>query len=103
MGGRRISIEDPDKIVDDWPKTGPVGREKRKAEYRAQREALGAEKPVQPEPEYRGALPPPEIYFPEHDFVLEPWGPDPDDARVKAYCDIQWRAILKSAGVRKGA
>lgn len=103
MGGRRLAITDPDKIVDDWPEKGAVGRERRKQEYREQRRALKAEKPAEPVREFRFPLPPPEEYFPEWDWVLEPWGPPLDDPKCKAYIDIQWRAMLKHSGVRKNA
>lgn len=122
MGGRRLSIADPEKIVDDWPETRPVGRERRKQEYREQRAALKAQEAPEPVPapapaeapaplaccpgpvcEFKFPLPSPEVYFPDWDFVLQPWGPPLDDPKVKAYCDIQTRALLKHWGVRKSA
>jgi hypothetical protein len=106
MGGRRISIQDPDRIVDDWPVTSPVGRERRKQEYRAQREALKAEKAAEPVPagtvtrEFKPGRPypgyvAPEQMFPKWDWLMKPWGPPLDDPLVKAYCDTQRKAREK--------
>jgi hypothetical protein len=104
MGGRRISIADEDRIVDDWPEKAPVGRERRKAEYRAQREALKPEKPAQPAPgeipefmpgrPYPGYVAPEEM-FPKWDWLMKPWGPPLDDPLVKAYVDTQRKAADK--------
>ena len=115
MGGRRLSVQDPDRIVDDWPQKVDRGREARKREYQEARRAEAAEKAAErpapalpcgcpgPACSFKSPLPSPEEYFPEWDFVLQPWGPPLDDPKVKAYCDIQWNAYLKHCGVRKHA
>lgn len=96
MGGRRLSIQDPDRIVDDWSEKGAEARERRRQGYREERRALAAQIPVQVQPEhegYRPPLPSPEIFFPEWDFLLKPWGPPLDDPRAMAYREVQWKAL----------
>lgn len=111
MGGRRLSIEDPDRIVDDWPCDRTLNaQERRKAGYRAEREKLAQERaqpPVQiapefPEPvqdDFKFPLPSPEEYFPDWDWLLAPWGPPDDYPGAKAYRDIQERALREHLGL----
>lgn len=100
MGGRRLSVQDPDRIVDDWPEKGAEARERRRQGYRQERRALASQIPVQVAPEARPPYPgwvPPEEAFPQWDWLLKPWGPPLDDPEVKAYCDSQWRAQRERA------
>lgn len=103
MGARKLTVQDPDTIVDDMPEKTPVGRERRKAEYRADRaaererqRARRAPKPITEDHPYPGHVPP-EVMFPQWDWAGHPEGPDIDDPYVAAYCDMQWKAFKKYA------
>lgn len=98
MGARRLTVQDPTAIVEDMPEKKVVGRDRRKAEYQAERAAKKpAPKQLNPVTHpYPGHVAP-ESMFPEWDFVNEPWGPPLDDPLVAAYCDMQWKAFNKWA------
>lgn len=103
MGARKLTVTDPEDIIEDMPAKQPVGRNRRKAEYQAERREKAEAKKNRPlRGDYPGHLSPQEI-FPEWDWEGAPWGPPLDDPRVATYCDLQWRLFLKHAGVRKRA
>lgn len=104
MGARKITVVDPDAIIEDMPVKTPVGRNRRKAEYQAERAAEQTRKRVAPraprpiteEHPYPGYISP-EEFFPAFDFVAHPEGPDISDPLVFAYCEIQWKSFKKYA------
>lgn len=103
MGARKLTVSDPDAIVEDMPETKVTGRERRKAEYRTDREAererqraRRAPLPATENHPYPGHVAP-ETMFPEWDFVAHPEGPSLDDPLVASYCDLQWKSFLKYA------
>lgn len=100
MGGRRLSIVDPDAIVDDWPLNTPRdAQERRKAGYRAERQKEAQKAAEPPEDGFKFPLPSPEEYFPDWDWLLAPWGPPDDYPGAKAYRDIQERALREHLGL----
>lgn len=103
MGARKLTVQDPSAIIEDMPERKVVGRDRRKAEYQAERREREAAKdkfpPVEP---YPGHMPP-EVMFPEWDWEGAPWGPPLEDPAVMAYCNLQWRLFLKHTGTRQRA
>lgn len=96
MGARKLTVVDPKSIIEDMPEKTPVGRNRRKAQYQAERAARTAAQavtfpPVEP---YPGHMPP-EMMFPEWDWEGAPWGPPLEDPAVMAYCELQWKLFLQ--------